>query len=191
MERTKAGTAGILTTVTASSFETIFKTFYKGLHQYAFTLIKNESAAEGIVQQVFLKLWEKKDELLIDVSVKSYLYKSVYNHCLNFIKHQQVKLVHEKYVTKQPLSLAEGAEGKVLGKELQSHIQAALNELPPQCGAIFRMSRFEGLKYQEIADQLGISVKTVEAQMGKALRLLRVKLSEYLPITLVLYLLTS
>ena len=189
MEQTKPETTAILSVVTASAFETIFKTYYKGLFGYACTLIRNESAAEGIIQQVFLKLWERKDELSIDVSAKAYLYKSVYNHCLNYIKHQQIRSVHEKHVAKQPLKFAENAEGKVLGKELQQHIQNALDELPEQCGIIFRLSRFEELKYQEIAARLGLSVKTVEAQMGKALRILRVKLSEYLPLAMLMYLL--
>jgi RNA polymerase sigma-70 factor, ECF subfamily len=191
VEQTKSETTAILTVVTASAFETIFKTYYKGLYGYACTLIRNEPAAEGIVQQVFLKLWEKKEELSIDVSAKAYLYKSVYNHCLNYIKHQQVKSVHEKYMAKQPVRFAENAEGSVLGKELQQHIQNALDDLPEQCGIIFRMSRFEELKYQEIALRLGLSVKTVEAQMGKALRILRTKLSEYLPLAMVIYLLAT
>ncbi|MBX2921195.1 MAG: RNA polymerase sigma-70 factor [Chitinophagaceae bacterium] len=189
MERIKTDSADIVTTVTTSSFETIFKKFYEELYRYAYTLIKNEFAAEGIVQQVFLKLWEKKDELSIGISAKAYLYKSIYNHCLNYIKHQQIKSVHEKYITRQPPSFAENAEHKILGKELQEHIRVALDDLPEQCGIIFRLSRFEGLKYQEIALQLGLSVKTIEAQMGKALRLLRLKLAAYLPATTVLYLL--
>lgn len=189
MERTTE-TKGILTAVTASSFETIFKTYYKGLLGYAYTFVKSESVAEGIVQQVFLKLWEKRNTLSIDVSVKAYLYKSIYNHCLNYLKHQQIKSVHEKYVSKQPVSLAENAEGKVLSSELQKQIQSALNELPEQCGAVFKMNRFDGLKYQEIADMLGISVKTVEAHMGKALRIMRAKLAEYLPATIIFFLLT-
>ncbi|MGN6438977.1 MAG: RNA polymerase sigma-70 factor [Agriterribacter sp.] len=190
MEQITTGTTTIVTTLTASSFEAIFTSFYGGLHGYACTLIRNEAAAEGIVQQVFLKLWEKRNSLSIDISVKAYLYKSVYNHCLNYIKHRQIQSVHEKYMAKQPVSLAEASESKVLGKELREHIRAAIEDLPEQCGIIFKMSRFEELKYQEIASKLGLSIKTVEAQMGKALRLMRLRLAEYLPITIVLWLLT-
>lgn len=188
MERTTE-TKSIVEAVTASSFEAIFKTYYKGLLGYAYTFIKNEAAAEGIIQQVFLKLWEKRDSLSIDVSVKAYLYKSVYNHALNYLKHQQIKSVHEKHVSKQPASLAENAEGRVLSNELQKQIHSALNELPEQCGTVFKMNRFEGLKYQEIADALGISIKTVEAHMGKALRIMRARLAEYLPVAIIFYLL--
>ncbi|MGN6492372.1 MAG: RNA polymerase sigma-70 factor [Agriterribacter sp.] len=191
MEQITTGTTTIVTTLTASSFEAIFTSFYGGLHGYACTLIRNEAAAEGIVQQVFLKLWEKRSSLSIDISVKAYLYKSVYNHCLNYIKHRQIQSVHEKYIAKQPVSLAEASESKVLGKELREHIKAAIEDLPEQCGIIFKMSRFEDLKYQEIASKLGISIKTVEAQMGKALRLMRLRLAEYLPITIVLWVLTA
>lgn len=191
MEQIKTGTTTIITALTASSFETIFKSLYGGLHSYACTLIRNDAAAEGIVQQVFLKMWEKRESLSIEISVKAYLYKSVYNHCLNYIKHRQIKSVHEKYMAKQPVSLADASESKVLSKELQERIRAAIEDLPEQCGIIFKMSRFEGLKYQEIAQKLELSVKTVEAQMGKALRLMRLRLAEYLPLTIVLYLLSA
>ncbi|MBX3256477.1 MAG: RNA polymerase sigma-70 factor [Chitinophagaceae bacterium] len=191
MEQIRTERTDTLTVVTTASFEAIFKVFYKGLYRYACTLIKNEFAAEGIVQQVFLRLWEKKEDLSPGISAKAYLYKSVYHHCLNYIKHQQIRSVHAKYMTGLPPSFSENAEGKILGKELQEHIQAALSDLPEQCGVIFRMSRFEGLKYQEIAHKLGLSVKTIEAQMGKALKLLRLKLAAYLPAVIVWCLLTS
>jgi RNA polymerase sigma-70 factor (ECF subfamily) len=81
----------------------------------------------------------------------------------------------------------QGASRKILVKELEEKLRDAMNALPQQCRTIFQLSRFEGLKYQEIADQLGISVKTVENQMGKALKQLRVKLIDYLPIFLVAF----
>ena len=190
MEPIKTERISILPAVTASSFEQIFKEYFKALYHYACTLIKNEANAEEIVQQVFVRLWEKRTELSFDVSVKAYLYKSVYHHCLNYLKHQQVKSSHVKYVETQPLAFEENASGKILSKELQAHIQAALNDLPGQCGKIFQMSRLEGLKYHEIAQHTNLSVKTIEAQMGKALRLMRARLAEYLPMIIVMYIIT-
>ncbi|MBN8785840.1 MAG: RNA polymerase sigma-70 factor [Terrimonas sp.] len=191
MKQAQTGSKDTKSAVTASSFETIFKTLYKELFGYACTLIKHEPAAEGIVQQVFLNLWSNRDTLVIDISIKAYLYKSVYNYCLNYLKHQQVRSAHEKYIAKQLPVHAVNTEGKVLGEELRSHILEALNALPEQCGIVFRMSRFEGLKYQEIADKLGLSVKTIEVQMGKALRLMRARLAEYLSITIGIVMLTG
>lgn len=138
--------------------------------------------AEEIVQNVFYKLWEKRDLLEIDTSPKAYLYKAVYHDCLNYIKHTKVKSAHAMHVVRHTTGSVENSSGKLLQGELKGRIHTAMNELPEQCRTIFQMSRFEGLKYQEIADVMGLSVKTIENQMGKALRLLRQKLVEFLPL---------
>lgn len=179
----------ISTAITTSSFESIFKLYYKALCQYAFSLVKSREDAEEIVQQVFFKIWEQREIVMIELSAKAYLYRSVYNHCLNHLKHVSVQQTHQKYLNSLPVPLAANTETRVLGRELGHLIKTALAELPEQCGLIFRLSRYEGLKYGEIAQKLGLSVKTVEAQMGKALRLMRLKLVEYLPLWLVLCLL--
>ncbi|WP_153799918.1 RNA polymerase sigma-70 factor [Foetidibacter luteolus] len=169
-------------------FEQVFKTNFKNLHAYACTILKNEAAAEEMVQQVFYKIWEKKDELTIHVSVKAYLYRSVHNLCLNQLTHQQVKASHQSYTMQQAKHYEEdSASARVRQAELESNIRKALNELPEQCRTIFQMSRFEDLKYHEIAKALGISIKTVENQMGKALKLMRLKLVEFLPLLIILF----
>ena len=142
-----------------------------------------------MVQQVFYKIWEQRERLNIQSSLKAYLYRSVHNLCINHLTHQKIRATHQSY-TMQYISQQEedAAARKVQQSELEKNISKALNELPEQCRTIFQMSRFEELKYQEIADRLGLSVKTVENQMGKALKLLRVKLVHYLPI-LITYLL--
>ena len=165
-------------------FEYVFKSHFKGLNAYAYTFLRDVSLAEEAVQEVFYKLWEKKEQIGIHSSLKAYLYRSVHNECLNFLKHQKVKSDHQRYTMHQEKEYSENSDPAVrlAGIELEQKIQHALNELPEQCRTIFQLSRFESLKYQEIAGQLGISVKTVENQMLKALKRLRISLAEYLPL---------
>jgi RNA polymerase sigma-70 factor, ECF subfamily len=165
-----------------AAFEQLFKMHFRGLHAYAITILKDEIMGEEIVQNVFYKFWEKREQLSIETSPKAYLYKAVYHDCLNYIKHQKVKSAHAMHVVRQSNDHVDNASGKVLQGELKERIHAAMNELPEQCRTIFQMSRFEGLKYQEIADEMGLSVKTIENQMGKALKLMRMKLVEFLPL---------
>jgi len=169
------------------AFEQVFKANFKNLHAYATTILKNESAAEEMVQQVFYKIWEQRERLNIQSSLKAYLYRSVHNLCINHLTHQKVRATHQSY-TMQHVSQQDEhtAARKVQQGELEKNIRKALNELPEQCRTIFQMSRFEELKYHEIATELGISIKTVENQMGKALRLMRLKLAEFLTFIIVL-----
>ena len=171
------------------AFERAFKEHFKALHAYAFTIIRDEENAEEIVQNVFFKLWEKKEQMEGITSLKAYLYKATYNDSLNFLKHNKVRAAYETYA-KATNSDRNDAVDTLSTKELQAKIDKALNELPEQCRTIFQMSRFEELKYREIADQLGLSVKTVENQMGKALKVLREKLADCLPLLFILIFLT-
>jgi RNA polymerase sigma-70 factor, ECF subfamily len=166
----------------ANAFEQVFKTHYKNLHAYVCTMLKEEMYAEEIVQQVFFKLWERAENIVITGSVAAYLYRAVHNESLNHLKHQKVKASHQLHVAYSMKDAAEAAPKTLQAKELEKKIQAALHELPEQCRTIFQMSRFEELKYREIAGRLSLSVKTVENQMGKALKILREQLAEYLPL---------
>jgi RNA polymerase sigma-70 factor (ECF subfamily) len=161
------------------TFEMIFNKYYKPLVAYSNTILKSHDEAEDIVQQVFITVWNKKQDIGSVQSLKSYLYRSVYNSSLNRIKQLNVR---QEYAKDYVLTHSEGVGTADRHKELQQRIETALEQLPEQCGKIFRMSRFEQLKYQEIADQMGLSVKTVENQMGKALKLMREKLKDYLPL---------
>jgi RNA polymerase sigma-70 factor, ECF subfamily len=163
------------------TFERLFKTHFKSLYAYALTIVKNEMVAEEMVQNVFFKIWEKKAGLNLQTPALAYLYKSVYHESLNYLKHQKVKVAYQSHTAYQLKNQTDQASKKVLLSELEQQINKALSELPEQCRTIFQMSRFEELKYQEIADQLGLSIKTVENQMGKALKLMRLKLVDYLP----------
>jgi len=168
-----------------AAFEEIFKTHFKRLYAYAFTMVKEEMLAEEMVQNVFYKIWENKGKVDIRTSVSAYLYRSVYHESLNYLKHQKVKAAYQSHVTLQSKNLSDSAASKIQLSELQEKLEIALNELPEQCRTIFQMSRFEELKYQEIADKLGLSLKTVENQMSKALKILRVKLADYLPFLMI------
>lgn len=169
-----------------AAFERLFKEHFKSLYAYAYTIVKDEVAAEEIVQNVFYKIWDKKKQPEIQTSIKAYLYKAVYHDSLNYLKHLKVRAQYKSQVMHQHKEEGTPASGKLLLKELEEKLRDAMNGLPEQCRTIFQMSRFDGLKYQEIASQLGISVKTVENQMGKALKLLRVKLIDFLPIIILL-----
>lgn len=169
------------------AFEEAFKSHFKGLHAYAYTIIKDDIMAEEMVQNVFYKLWKNRDTTQINQSLAAYLYRSVYHECLNYLKHVKVKAAYQAHAAKT-MEQTENATDRVRMKELEQKLDTALRELPEQCRTIFQMSRFEELKYMEIATKLGISVKTVENQMGKALKLLRLKLVDFLPAMLLLLL---
>lgn len=167
-----------------ATFEQVFKTHFKALHSYAFTILKDEMAAEEIVQNLFLKIWERKEQLSIHSSIKAYLYRGVHNDCMNMLKHEKVKKAWQTYTTHHMEKETGPASQKILLSDLEEKLHKAMNELPEQCRTIFQMSRFEQMKYQEIANRLGLSIKTIENQMGKALKLMRLKLVDFLPLAL-------
>lgn len=162
-----------------AAFEQVFKQYYKNLHAYACSFLNDEAEAEERVQQVFFKIWERAENLSFQGSVAAYLYRAVHNECLNFQKHEKIKTEHRLHVVHRMKN--ESHTDKTMNKELEQKFREALNELPEQCRTVFQLSRFEELKYREIADRLDISVKTVENHMGKALKLLRLKLVDFLP----------
>ena len=169
-----------------NAFEMFFRTYYQPLCNYAYTFIQDKDEAEEIVQSAFLSVWEKRKSLDIRTSLKSYLYTMVRNTSLNVIKHEKIK---QKYVGEALAVDARSHEGvtqTVLSTELEERIQHAIEVLPEQCRLVFKLSRFEELKYAEIAVQLNISIKTVENHMGKALKIMREQLKDYLPLIIVL-----
>lgn len=161
-----------------SAFEKVFNAYYAPLSRFAMGYIGDQDQSEEIVQQVFFHYWEKHAELQINSSIKAYLYQAVRNHCLNALKHEQVKNRTEQIMLRDE----EPSEENILeGLELEERIDLTISEMPTERQRIFRMSRFEELKYREIAEQLNISIKTVENQMGKALKYMREQLSDLLP----------
>ena len=168
----------------------VFRTHYRPLCQFAFSFLKDKDSAEEAVQTCFAHLWEKRAELTVEVSLRAYLFRSVRNHCLNRLKHEKVKREHRKHSERYQLHSADDVTDTVHATELHRRIREAVERLPEQCRAVFMKSRWEEKKYQEIADEMGISVKTVENHMGKALRTLRDELAEFLPL-IVFYMLSN
>ena len=164
-------------------FEMLFKERFASLCNYANKLLLDRSSAEDAVQQVFSKLWEKRSQITIDTSIKSYLYRATYNTCMNEIKRNQK--LHVLGSEDQVYDMQQ-ADVRTRVNDLEKHVNLGLEQLPEKCRAIFVMSRYERMKYKEIADLLEISIKTVENQMGKALKMMRVHLSEFISILLIL-----
>lgn len=165
----------------AALFEQSFKENFKRLHAYACSILNDSDEAEEVVQNVFYKLWEKKEKLNEIDSIPAYLYRSVYNECMNHVKHQKVKDAHKEHSSYYDATSAD-AENNAELRELKERMHHAMQQLPEQCRTIFQMSRFEELKYREIADRLGLSVKTIENQMGKALKIMRKQLADYITV---------
>lgn len=172
-----------------SAFEQLFRAYYSRLVHYAFKVLGDQDEAEEMVQQVFISLWETRQKMSIHSSLKSYLYRAVHNRCLNLIEKNAVRQQYQQEVrattdeSVQPLQ-------QLAHTELEKEMKRALDKLPEQCRRVFELSRYEGLKYAAIAEVLGISVKTVENQVGKALKILREELKEYL-VVLVMILLNN
>jgi RNA polymerase sigma-70 factor (ECF subfamily) len=162
-------------------YETIFRTYYERLCNYANSIVTDMDEAEEIVQNTFLIIWEKREDTEIHTSLKSYLYQSVHNHCLNRIKHFKIRKQYSQHYQSSTDINVESTSDTVIGNELNLQINDAIESLPKQCKAIFKLSRFENLTYAEIAEQMGLSVKTVDNHMVRALKFLRERLKEYIP----------
>lgn len=163
-----------------AAFDTIFRSWYARLVGVAETLLGDRAAAEEAAQDVMVELWRRHDSIRIETALGAYLFRAVRNRALNQLRQQQTRHRAEPVLAVASPPPA-SADSRAAARELQLALHEALDTLPPRCREIFELSRVEGLRYAEIADRLGISVKTVEAQMGKALRLLREHLSPWLP----------
>jgi RNA polymerase sigma-70 factor (ECF subfamily) len=153
---------------------------------YAFDLVKDDGLSEDVVQEILIKFWENRCKIDIRTSLKAYLYRSVYNHCINLLKHiKVVKNLEDKYTEDTLLNV----ESALLMEEeftlddyfyegLELDIEDAIHSLPEQCRIIFQMSRFENLSYEEIAQKLNISVNTVKTQIRRALEKLRANIKK-------------
>lgn len=161
-----------------NSFEKLFKSFFPALMVFAKKTLGNEDDAREVVHQVFISVWEKRKEIDLSKSLKSYLFTSVHNRSLNVIRDRK------KFSSAEVPDVAGewDVSSVIESMELEEKIKEVIQSLPEKCREVFELNRFEGLKYSEIADRLNISVKTVENQMSKALKILRDKLSKYMSI---------
>jgi RNA polymerase sigma-70 factor, ECF subfamily len=172
LDKIKAGDEG--------AYDQVFRQWYAVLVRVAVALVKDTDAAEEVSQDVMHELWRRRGMLDADVPLRGYLLRSVRNRALNHLRHLRVRRETEGDVEalyEAPVT----ADQPTAARELFEAFQAAFNDLPPRCREVFELSRVHGLKYAEIAESLGISQKTVEAQMGKALRVLRERLRGWLP----------
>lgn len=169
------------------AFELLFESSFKGLHNYATDMLKSSPDAEEIVQDVFFQVWEKRETIFIHTSVKAYLFRSVHNHCLNFIQHRKsteksVEFIHGEEGQSHASSLVntEYALDQMIAADLEHEVETAINSLPQQCREVFYLSRFENLKIREVATRLNVSESTVKTQLYRALEKLRDLLKEHL-----------
>lgn len=165
--------------VDTAAFEQLFTDHYDALYRYCQTMVKDQNDIEDIVQSVFMDLWHDRSKLVIHTSIKAYLYKAVYFKCMNKIKHDKVASKYSNTIS-NPESTA--VTDTLIIQEIADKIKETIESLPEQCRKIFSMSRMDGLRYNEIAEKLNLSPKTIENQMGKALKTMRVALSEYIQI---------
>jgi RNA polymerase sigma-70 factor, ECF subfamily len=166
-----------------AEFEKLFKAYFKALVNFANKFLNDPDASKEIVHDVFVNLWEKRHRIDPEKSIKSYLYTSVNNRSLNYIRD------HKKFVNNDMLLLNEHTveqNDQFAEAEIQRIINYSLESLPPKTRKVFEMSRNEGLKYREIAEGLNISEKTVETHMSKALKVLRKNLKAYLTVFLLI-----
>jgi RNA polymerase sigma-70 factor, ECF subfamily len=179
--------------LTEKDFEQLFELYYEGLCRIVFPILKDQAAAEDVVQDVFVKLWLRRDELSEITNFQAYLYKSVVFRALDYLRKrkteglmkEELKVVHSKI--QEPDTTLEQ-------KELRSAIAQGLEKMPEQMQMIFHLSRFSGLKNREVAEQLKISIKTVESNLSKALKILAehlAKLSKNQTFNLIIWLLTG
>jgi RNA polymerase sigma-70 factor (ECF subfamily) len=169
------------------SYELLFKSYYSSLCKYARSLVHNGATAEDIVMDLFIKLWESQDKLLINTSLNAYLFRSVHNRCMNYLtrtSHRFSNLDDEtieklnKLVSNDSINVPSAEYNTI---ELIQEIDSAIEKLPEECRRIFIMSRTEELSHKEIAEKLNLSVNTVKVQIYRALIKMREHLKDFLP----------
>lgn len=170
------------------AFKALFGKYYSPMCLFARQFLNDFELAEETVQDIFVRIWEKRAALSIETSVKHYFFRSVRNQCLNRIQHEKIKLRYARQVSETAQQETD-PEHYFIEIDLLRRIEKSIDSLPPKRREIFRLSREQGMKYKEIAETLNISVKTVEAQMGLALKFLREELKDFDPYIVTLLLL--
>ncbi|MCK9641157.1 MAG: RNA polymerase sigma-70 factor [Prolixibacteraceae bacterium] len=175
-----------------SSFESVYRYFYPRLNYFAKQYLLDAEASKNIVQDVFTELWDKRNTLQNDTNLNAWLFTVTKNKSLKIISHLKSQQNYKSYVRGRQLdvnynSLADFDTSNFIFEELQTRIESALEKLSPACRKVFEMSRFEDKKNREIAEELNLSIKTIEAHISKALRSLKTDLKDYLPLFYILF----
>ena len=186
MERnpTKTDTDFLLRQITTEdnklSFQRLFELYYPALCIYTKRFIPDRETREDIVQEVFSSIWENRKRIVIRTSARNYLITATKNHCLNYLQRN-----HEEYVDKLPQEqipiYADSGEELYTWEELQTLLREALAKLPENYRYVFEKNRFENKSYGEIAEDMQISIRTVERYKNKAIEILKTELKDYLP----------
>ncbi len=159
------------------AYKYLYSLYYNELCVYANSLLNDSLSAEDLVQSVMVKIWNKKPDLIIKTSLKSYLYKSVYNHFINNYRLKQKELTFiEEMKANAIIHLAE-EDDDIINEKIRN-VKNEIENLPAKCKNVFLMNKMRGMKYKEIADELNLSVKTVEAHISKALFLIKERLKK-------------
>lgn len=167
-------------------FDELFRTYYPVAVLFANKFVKNEFAAKDIAQQVFLKIFEKKDTIQIEVSFKAYLLRAVRNTALTYLNKEKTHIRHSEAAFAKTDQVIMDTD-PVAYEQLVNTLKNLIENLPPRCQLIFKMNRLEGKKNKEIATELGLSIRTVEAQISYALKQLRSKLPKELLIIFIFF----
>ena len=162
-----------------AALKDLFQEHYPLVCQSIHRFIRDHATTEDLAQEVFLRFWEKRHSINVTSSLPAYLRRMAMNEALGHLRRNK-RYEEDEFIPENETETGPSAEESFLHGELQESVTAAINTLPPKCRTVFQLSRFEELTYKEIADQMGISVKTVENQMGKALKILRERLRGYL-----------
>ena len=161
-------------------FKEVFKEYYNPLCNFASSIIKDRKVAQDVVQDVFTKLWAKRNELKIKTSEKSYLFQAVKNRAFELLRKREHEANVDLSMYSETYDQNNNIEEQANKFMLKEYLYNSIRQLPPKCQEIFVLNKVNGLTYNEIADELEISVKTVENQIGKAYRKLRVMMSDKL-----------
>ena len=162
-----------------SAFDVVFRAHYPRLVRMAESVVRERAPAEEIAQEVMLELWRRRESLEVEQSFAAYLMRSTRNRALNHVRHQRIVARELASATLESRE-SPGTDADMLGVELEQAVREAINALPERCREVFELSRFQGMRYADIASMLEISVKTVEKRMGQALAELRERLEPWL-----------
>jgi RNA polymerase sigma-70 factor (ECF subfamily) len=177
-----------------AAFKVIYNRFAPRLYYFVYEYVPQNDIVENIVQDTFMALWDKRSKLADNTNLGAYLFTVAKNNCLYKLRDQRYKQklfesanINEPELKANLVALDVLDTSVIAFTEIEQIIRDTLNQLPPQCRTVFNLSRFEEKKNKEIADELGISLKAVEAHISKALKLFRVSLKDYLPIVAFLF----